>query len=160
MNLTFDPILITISLLIIAIFVLIGMIVQLNNKLKKFLVGTKSENLDDSLSSLDLSVRELENFKKEMGGYLGTVETRLRKSVQAVHTVRFNPFRGTTDSGGNQSFATAFLNESGTGVVISTLYAREHIRMFSKPIVKGVSEYEFSDEEREAVNGAMKLVKS
>ncbi len=150
---------IIIGLIFVAVLILIGMIIQLNNKLKKFLVGNKAENLNDSIVYLDTSVKELGAFKKEMETYLTAVESRLRKSVQAVHTVRFNPFKGTTDSGGNQSFATAFLNESGNGVVISTLYARERVSIFSKPITKGVSQYELSLEEKEAVSVALKMVK-
>lgn len=159
MNFTLDPLIITVGLLFVAVLVLIGIIFHLNSKLKKFLVGNKAENLGDSISSIRASLKELEEFKGGMETYLTTVESRLRKSVQAVYTVRFNPFKGTTDSGGNQSFATAFLNESGSGVVISTLYARERVSIFSKPINKGVSEYELSLEEKEAVSGALKLVK-
>lgn len=88
-----------------------------------------------------------------MEKYLETVERRLRKSVQSVHTVRFNPFKG-TGAGGNQSFATAFLNEHGDGVVISSLYSRDHVSVFSKPVKKHASEYEFSNEEKEALGGA------
>ena len=159
MNFTIDPTTIIFIILALAILVLAFMIAQLNSKLKKFLVGSDAKNLGESISSIDASLKEFETFRKEMGTYLATVENRLRKSVQAVHTVRFNPFKGTTDSGGNQSFATAFLNEGGNGVVISTLYVREHIRIFSKPITKGTSEYELSAEEKEAVDGAMKMVK-
>jgi hypothetical protein len=136
------------------------MVVQLNAKLKKFLIGSSTENLSESIALVDDSLKNLESFRKDMEHYLTTVEARLKMSVQAVHTVRFNPFKGTTDSGGNQSFATAFLNESGTGVVISTLYARERMSVFSKPITKGAPTYELSIEEKEAVNGALAQLKN
>ena len=82
----------------------------------------------------------------------------MKKSVQAVSTIRFNPFKG-NGSGGNQSFATAFLNEDTDGVVISSIYSREHTSVFSKPINKGVSEYELSGEEKEAIENAKKQIK-
>jgi hypothetical protein len=108
---------------------------------------------------MDKSIRGLEHFKNEVETYLATVESRLRRSTQAVHTVRFNPFAGTTGSGGNQSFATAFLDQHGNGVVISSLYARERMSVFAKPIKNGASEFELSDEERKAVLEALKMVK-
>lgn len=145
MNFTMDPIIITLIILALIVLVLAYMVYALNSKLQKILVGEKVENLN--------------HFKKEITDYLETVENRLKKSIQAVHTVRFNPFKGTTGSGGNQSFATAFINEKGDGVVVSSLYAREHVSIFSKPIVKGASEYELSDEEKEAVDTAVKMVK-
>lgn len=153
-----DIYIIAFGVLTVAILLLLIMIIDLKNKLKKFLIGSKTENLTESIDSIQNSLKETEIFQEEMRNYLTTVEKRLKKSVQAVHTVRFNPFKG-TGSGGNQSFATAFLNENGDGAVISTLYAREHISIFSKPVKKGVSEYELSEEEKEAVAGAMAMSK-
>ncbi len=153
-----DLYIIAFGVLTLAILLLLIMIVDLKSKLKKFLIGSKTENLTESVESIQSSLKETGIFQEEMRDYLTTVEKRLKKSVQAVHTVRFNPFKG-TGSGGNQSFATAFLNENGDGVVISTLYAREHISIFSKPVKKGISEYELSEEEKEAVAGAMAMVK-
>jgi len=159
MNFTMDPTTITFGILILVILILIVMILQLGSKLKKFLVGNKVENISESITSMNSSIKDLENFKTELEEYLLTVEKRLKKSVQAVHTVRFNPFKGTTGSGGNQSFATAFLNEHGDGVVLSSLYSREHVSIFSKPVVKGQSEFELSEEERDAIKVALANVR-
>lgn len=158
MNITFDFPTIAVIVLAIIIVILAIVIFQIQAKMKKFLIGKDSENLMESLSSVDTSLKELQSSREEIEKYLTTVEKRLKKSVQAVHTVRFNPFKG-TGSGGNQSFATAFLNESGDGVVVSSLYAREHVSIFSKPVKAGASEYELSDEEKEAVKGAMGMLK-
>jgi len=84
--------------------------------------------------------------------YLETVEKRLKKSVQGIGIIRFNPFE---DAGSNQSFCIAFLNEEGDGVVISSLYSREKVSVYAKPIKKGESEYSLSDEEKEAVKNAL-----
>ncbi len=159
MNFTFDITTIIIIILAIAILVLAWMVYSLNQKLSKFLIGSTTENLPDSLSTIESSITGLESFKKEIEAYLATVEVRLKKSVQGVYTVRFNPFAGSTGSGGNQSFATAFINEHGDGVVISSLYARDHVSIFAKPVSKGTSEFELSDEESQAIKTAQKMVK-
>lgn len=158
MPFTIDITIIILIVLIIAVIVLIAFVVRLNSKLKKFLIGTSSNNLDESIISVNNSVKDFENFRTELEKYLVTVEKRLKKSVQGVHTVRFNPFKG-TGSGGNQSFATAFLNEDNDGVVISSIYSREHTSVFSKPIKNGVSEYELSGEEKEAIANAKEITK-
>jgi hypothetical protein len=88
-----------------------------------------------------------------MEGYLHIVEERLKKSIRGVETVRFNPFKGTGD-GGNQSFATALIDEEGNGVVISSIFARDRTSIFSKPIYKYVSSHELSEEELEAITKA------
>lgn len=158
MNILSDPTTISFGILIIAILVLIAIVINMHFKLRKFLIGTSSNNLDESINVISMSIRELEKFRAELEGYLATVEKRLRKSVQAVNTVRFNPFKG-TGSGGNQSFATAFLNEEGDGVVVSSIYSREHTSVFSKPIKNWVSEYELSEEEKAAIADAKKVMK-
>ncbi len=153
---TINSLTIIVIILLVAVIALIAIVVHLHLKLKKFLIGG-STNLDESITSVNSSLLELKKFQTEMENYLLTVEKRLKKSVQAVHTVRFNPFKG-TGSGGNQSFATAFLNEEKDGVIISSLYSREHVSVYSKPIKKGVSEFELSEEEMGVLNETKKLI--
>lgn len=127
----------------------------MNRKLKSFLVDVNAKNIAESLSSVSDNLDELKIFRNELEGYLKEVEKRLRKSVQSVHTVRFNPFKG-TGGGSNQSFATTLINEDGDGVIISSLYSREHVSVFAKPIKNHVTEHELSEEENESLNNAKK----
>jgi hypothetical protein len=159
MNFTMDTTTILFIILIVIVLALSWVVWTMHKKLQRFLIGGTSENLPESLTTIDTSIKDLESFKKELQTYLATVEMRLKKSVQGVHTVRFNPFAGSTGSGGNQSFATAFINEQGNGVVISSLYARDHVSIFAKPIMKGTSDFELSEEEVQAVKEAQKMAK-
>lgn len=134
---------------------LVVWIIGLERKIKKFTQGKNGKSLEDSIVTIKGSLDDLEKFRKDMEEYLRDVEKRLRRSTQGIETIRFNPFKG-DGSGGNQSFATAFLDENGDGLVLSSLYARERISIFSKPIKKYVSEFELSDEEKKAVNSAKK----
>ncbi len=153
----FDPLFPVIVVLAIATVVLLVIVISMHLKLRRFLIGIDSENIKDSLTFVGSGLKELESFRTEMETYLTTVESRLKKSVQSVHTVRFNPFQG-QGAGGNQSFATAFLNEHGDGVIVSSLYGRDHVSVFAKPVKNHASEHELSDEEKEALESAkMKL---
>jgi hypothetical protein len=141
------------------ILVMAGFIIYLYRKLNRFLSDSKAIGLDTSIVNINGSIHELETFRTELEKYLLGVENRLKRSVQSVHTVRFNPFKG-TGSGGNQSFATAFLNEDGDGVVISSLYSRDHVSIFSKPVKAGASTYELSEEEIAATKEAERLLRN
>ena len=151
-NILSNPLLVGFIVLCVAVLVLLGLVIWMYVKLRRFLVGIDSKNIGDSLNFVSGNLKDLQNFRKELEEYLTTVEKRLKKSVQSVNTVRFNPFKG-IGGGGNQSFSTAFLNEEGDGVVISSLYSRDHVSVFSKPIKKMKSEYELSEEEIAAVKG-------
>ena len=146
-----NPLLLAVVILGIVCIIQIILVVIMYNKLRRFLVSIDSKHIGDSLTFVSGGLKELQTFRKELEEYLTTVEGRLKKSIQSVNTVRFNPFQG-TGGGGNQSFATAFLNEEGDGVVISSLYSRDHVSIFSKPIEKRASEYELTDEEKQALN--------
>jgi len=153
-----DPYFLGFIIMTVVSLILIGIVIWMYFKLRRFLIGIDSNNINESLTFVSTNLNELQDFRKEMEAYLTSVENRLRKSVQSVHTVRFNPFKGAGE-GGNQSFATAMLNEDGDGVVISSLYSRDHVSVFSKPIKNHSSEYELSEEERESVEHAKKKLK-
>ncbi len=153
-----DPLFPAFVVLSIITLVLTGLVVWMYMKLKRFIIGVDSHNISDSLSFVSSSLSDLQSFRKNLEDYLSQVEKRLKKSVQSVHTVRFNPYKGVGE-GGNQSFATAILNEHGDGVVISSLHSRDHIRVFSKPLKNLASEFELSGEEREAIEQANNNIK-
>ena len=153
-----NPLLLGFIVLSMATLVLLSLVIWMWLKLRKFLIGIDSADISQSLTFVSSGLEELKSFRKELESYLIGVEKRLKKSVQSVHTVRFNPFHGTA-TGSNQSFATAFLNEDGDGVVISSLYSRDHVSIFAKPVNKHASEHEMSEEEKQAMEEAKKNLK-
>lgn len=119
-------------------------------KVRRLTLGKNGADLEAVINELALRTKNLEAFRRELEKYLREVDKALAQSIRGVATVRFNPFQG-DGSGGNQSFATALLDEEGNGVVISTLYARDRVSVFGKPVAKGLSSYNLTDEEREAL---------
>lgn len=72
--------------------------------------------------------------------------------LQKIGLVRFNPF---ADTGGNQSFTLALLDSENSGIVMTSLYARNGHRWYIKRIQKGVShEVELAKEEKAAIKDA------
>ncbi len=140
---------------IILIYILAGIIVILlvwvamtERRIKKFFAGTKAQNLEELMTDISKQVENLKKTQIEINNHLITVDNRLNKSIRKVETVRFNPFM---DAGGNQSFAISFINDEGDGVIMSSLYARDRMSIFAKPITGGKSEFELSSEEKEVL---------
>jgi hypothetical protein len=134
-----------------AVVVLITWIAIIEYRLKKFFVGTKAHNLEGVLLEVGKQIAEIKNNQIKTAKHLSVVDERLDKSVRKIETVRFNPF---PDAGSNQSFAMAFLSDEGDGVIMSSLYARDRMSIFAKPVKKGKSEFELSAEEKEVLNKA------
>lgn len=128
-------------------------ILRLELRLRRLVRGKSGYDLEGTIVHIHARQKEHELFRTEIEAYLTQVERRLARSVSEVKTVRFNPFKG-TGMGGNQSFATALLNEDGDGVILSSLYARDHVSMFAKPIIRYTSEHELTGEEQAVLNDA------
>ena len=60
------------------------------------------------------------------------------------------------NNGSNLSFALAILNEHNTGIVLNGIYGRDTSNIYAKPIVEGKCEYALSNEEKDALDKAIK----
>lgn len=141
---------IVLAFFVVALLVWVGI---LEYRLRKVLSGKNAQSLEGLLGSLGSDIRALESWQTETKNYLTQAEERLKRSVQGVETIRFNAFKGNGE-GGNQSFAIALLSEAGDGTVVSSLYARDRMSVFAKPIKNFSSEFEMTEEEKEAVTRA------
>lgn len=133
-------------------------LLALRRRLARLALG-RNGSIEETIAILSRDTKELQTFRVELEKYLKLAELRLRGSVQGIGVVRFNPFSG-DGSGGNQSFAIGLLDERGQGVVLSTLYARDRVGVYAKPIEGFTSSFELSGEEREALERAKKSIES
>lgn len=103
------------------------------------LISVSSQNTDD-LKSLTAK------FEKDVAAD--------KSHFQRLGFRRYNPF---TDTGGDQSFSAAFLDDNGNGIMISSLHSRENTRLYAKKVEKGkVLTQALSKEEQEVINEALK----
>lgn len=137
--------LLALDILLIVFFFLI------NAKLRKIF---KNESMDFEKVLLDLrehekaSTGEIENLEKR----LSAIEHELPHDIRKVGLVRYNPF---SDTGGDQSFALALLDELQNGIIISSLYGREMNRVYAKKIEAGIcKKHQLTEEEKRAINEA------
>ncbi len=134
----------------------VGYAISLKIRFKRLAMG-RNGSIEETVGILMRDTKELQTFRGELEKYLKLAETRLRGSVQGLGIVRFNPFSG-DGSGGNQSFAAAFLDEGGRGMVLSSLYARDRVGIYAKPVEGWTSTYELSAEEKAAIEKAKQQV--
>lgn len=143
----------------IVFFVLIGIIFLINiiwmvkteKRLKRFFAGKKAKDLEENIILLEENISKLKSAKEKTEQELIEINKKLKKSIRGLETIRFNPF---PDQGSNQSFAIGMTNEDGDGVVLSSLYSRERMSIFAKPIKGGKSNYELTTEEKDVLEKA------
>lgn len=150
----FNMVLSTSSIIIVVLALMVlGLgtwLFMVERRLKKLLSGKNAQSLEGLIAEIGSDIRALEQFQTETTAHLADTEKRLKQSIQGVETIRFNAFKGNGE-GGNQSFAVALLSEEGNGVVFSSLYTRDQVRVFAKQIKNFASEHELSAEEKDAV---------
>lgn len=150
MNIKLDNIALLAFFVLTGISILLGIfwVIGTEKRLKKFFLGKKAKDLEDTITILEENIARLAKSKEVMESEIKIINAKLKKSVRGLETIRFNPF---PDQGSNQSFAIGMLNEDGDGVVMSSLYSRERMSIFAKPVKSGKSEYDLSAEEKEAL---------
>lgn len=138
------------------ILLLLIWIIRLEIMLRK-LLGSKNGSLDEAINTLRKDSDTLRKDSDRAKERLDMVDNKLQKTISGNETIRFNPFKG-DGSGSNQSFATALVNADGDGVVISSIYSRDRMSVFSKPIKDMASEYELTEEEKTVIKKAKESI--
>jgi uncharacterized protein DUF4446 len=106
---------------------------------------------DRLVGSAEQAVKATERMRAMEATY-AIIEARTRRSLQHIGLVRFNPFE---DTGSDQSFAIALLDDQRDGVVMSSLHGRANTRLFAKPVSDGASSHNLSEEETQAIRIAV-----
>jgi len=126
---------------------------RLRSRLRRILSDNGSTGLDEVLAGQATRIEQLATRADALTALQRELETSTGRSLQKVGVVRFNPFQ---DSGGDQSFAIALLDQRGSGVVVSSLHGRAETRIFAKQVINGRSNHSLSDEEQQAIREALK----
>lgn len=106
---------------------------------------------DRLVGSAEQAVRATERMN-EMEAMHAVIDQRSQRSLQHIGLVRFNPFE---DTGSDQSFAIALLDDQRDGIVLSSLHGRANTRIFAKPVADGGSRHNLSEEESRAIRIAV-----
>lgn len=130
-------------------------VISIHRKLKKYRFLSKTGNdkqleellldMSDKFQTINQSMNHMEEqFVKNL--------VKQEKHIQHCGLVRFQAFQNT---GGDQSFALALLDEHGDGFVLSSLFGRDESRVYCKPVEDGKSKYALSKEEEKAIEMAI-----
>lgn len=138
-------------LFIILLIVSIKQIV-LNNKYKKFMMGSDGRSLEDELRNKIKVMENLDERIVKIEDSNTTIIKRLNESFQKMGLVKYDAFE---EMGGKLSFALALLSEKDTGFVINVMHSREGCYNYVKEIINGKSNVALAEEERQALDEAI-----
>jgi hypothetical protein len=122
---------------------------RLRQRLDMLTRGSDGESLEAVLGAHLETVHQVGRDLDELTARTAVMESSARHHFARLGLVRFNPF---PDTGGNQSFALALMDESEEGFVVSSLHSRTGTRIYAKAIAGGKADTSLSTEETEALD--------
>lgn len=135
---------IIIVLLFIMVLVLFKAVGRVENKYRKLMKGTSTKNLEEmlleKLNSIEISKETSEKALKECQ----RLEVKMKDCIQKVAIMRYKAFENV---GSDLSFSIAMLDDKNDGVILTGIYGRQESTTYAKPIDKGISRYDLSEEE-------------
>ena len=118
---------------------------------RQLATGVEGQPLDELLQKiLDRGAIESETLR-QLEFDLTQLGREVQSHIQHVGLVRYNAF---DDTGGDQSYALALLDNYGNGAIVNGLFHRTECRVYVKPVQDWKSIYSMSDEESEAIRKA------
>ncbi len=145
-----ENILLYVMILIIVILItLIIWVFIISKKLKKLSAGKNSKSLESVIIENNNLTKNIKERQIMMENSIKNLELAIAKTIQNISVVRFDAVK---NSGGLQSFAVGLTDNNKNGVVISSMYTRDHINVFAKEIINGRSKYTLTEEEKMTIN--------
>lgn len=104
------------------------------------------------MEDLDEQVRNMRAALQAMTGEIAGHDVRLDTALTNLAVVRYDAFH---DAGGEQSASIALLDNHRSGVVLSSIAARDFSRMYVKFLHAGIADRDLSPEEHQAMTTAV-----
>ena len=143
---------------VLAIILLVYCIIlhiRLGSSTKKFNFFMQGENGASLERKLSVEITEIREAAKGLQDMI-TEQTQIRNiQGNTLQKIGFKKYNAFDNIGNDLSFALTLLDGNNNGVCISSIYGRNDSRIFSKPIVKGKSLVNLSQEELESLNEAL-----
>ncbi|MBE6062016.1 MAG: DUF4446 family protein [Clostridium butyricum] len=141
-----------ILLLFIMVVVLFKAVGRVENRYRRIMRGTTNKNLEEMLLEKVDSIEEVKEISQKVISELERLENKMKECIQKVAIMRYKAFE---DVGSDLSFSIAMLDDKNDGVIVTGIYGRQESTTYAKPIDKGISRYDLSEEELYVLNEAI-----
>jgi uncharacterized protein DUF4446 len=123
---------------------------------QKLILGDRGRDIVGHAAALEHEFAALHAYVEDAMGRLHTrlegAEHRLEGSLAHRALVRYDAYN---EMSGRQSTTIALLDDTSSGVVLSSILHRDQARVYAKEVRDGRGELELSPEEDEAVRSAL-----
>ncbi len=140
-------------ILLIIVLIIFKALNRLESRYRKLTRGINNKNLEEIIVQYLDSMDEIKSLTENIRSEHRQIEDRIKGCMQKVSIIRYKAFE---DVGSDLSFSVALLDYNNDGIILTGIYARNDSTVYAKPIDKGISRYDLSEEEKEVLNNAVK----
>lgn len=145
---TLDLTTIVMIVLAIALVAIIVWQVLIERRIARLTRGNNKNSLEEILAQHLERTDILTNWCEELDKKHTLRDQQFAASIKGIGYVRYNPY---DDEGPRQSFALALINSTGDGVILSSISARDKMRVFAKHLSAFSADQELNNEENKAL---------
>jgi hypothetical protein len=139
-------------ILFILVIILFNSLSRMENRYRKFMRGVNNKNLEELIISYLDKVDSAKNNTEYLKEKYKTLEDRISGCIQKFSLIRYRAFE---DVGSDLSFSIALLDNNNDGVIVTGIFGRNESTTYAKPIDKGLSRYDLSQEEIHVLQDAI-----
>lgn len=141
-------------LLLILVINLMVKVSKLNRKYKRFMGGKDAKSLENKFLTKFAEIDDLKLENMKLKAKTEKISENLLQAYQKVGIIKYDAFK---EMGGKLSFAMTLLNDHNDGFIINCMHSsREGCYTYIKEIMKGESSVVLSEEEKLALEEAIK----
>jgi hypothetical protein len=143
---------VVVIILLIIVLVLLKSINSLEKRYRRFMRGVNNKNIEDLVIGYLDKIDDVKKNSEELKNVYSDLDARIRGCIQKTAILRYRAFE---DVGSDLSFSLALLDSNNSGSIITGIYGRNESTTYAKPIDKGISRYDLSEEEQQVLDEAM-----
>lgn len=141
------------ALILIALVLIMALSLRMRKLMSRLdaLTGGAGGDIEQTLTTHLEIVRTGERRMETLEQAVAILQAQMPACLRKTGLVRFDAFE---DVGGEQSFSLALLDFNNNGFVLSSVYSRNDVRVYSKAIRDGRASHTLSQEEERALREA------
>jgi hypothetical protein len=139
-------------LLLILVIICFKSLGSLEKRYRKLMRGADNQNIEEAINNYMNKIDAVEKEGQLIKRLYGNMDSKLKGCIQKISLVRYRAFE---DIGSDQSFSVALLDEMNNGIILTGIFGRSESTTYAKPVDRGISRYELSQEETQVLREAM-----
>jgi len=126
----------------------------MKNKYRRFMTGKSAKSLENEIAGLFEDNKFIKTSIDKNKKDISTLYRNMESAFQKIGIIKYDAFN---QMGGKLSFCLALLDQDNNGFILNSVHSAEGCYSYTKEIINGNSSISLGEEEKQALEKAMKI---